>query len=270
MWSCAARSEHRIARIRRECPRGRADLVTGAQRRPSCPALRVGRERDGHPRCRLLAVAVSDRGQFSAAGKTEDRDHDHVRAVRDGGELGAAALAGPSMKRRPGGEVRRLTYRARPLQSVPVESDPRHRRRTGEARAVLARAQFPVKSMCSVLCSFVWWRAVVAAGEVGRPPNGSDEQPLSGRLCLVHRRDVSRFDEIDEPVRVLVAERVPDAEEHAVGGSQLFADAPLTQILRSGPQCSNSWDGRSLPSHQVSTARTSLKSSPVLFRSRPD
>lgn len=180
MWSCAARSEHRTARIRRECPRGRADLVTGAQRRPSCPALRVGRERDGHPRRHLLAVAVSDRGQFSAAGKTEDRDHDHVRAVRDGGELGAAALAGPSMKRRPGGEVRRLTYRARPLQSVPVESDPRHRRRTGQARAVLARAQFPVKFICSASCKVMSsYRTVEPAGMPGTAP-GRKEGALTG------------------------------------------------------------------------------------------
>jgi hypothetical protein len=80
---------------------------------------------------------------------------------------------------------------------------------------------------------------------MGRPPNGLDEQFLSGRLCLVHRRDVGRFDEIDEPVRVPGAEHVPYAAEHVAGGSQFIADgpdAPLTQILRSRPEFSTSWD----------------------------
>jgi hypothetical protein len=93
---------------------------------------------------------VSDRGQFGAASEAEDRHHDHVRAVGDGGELRVAALAGSSVKGRPSGEVGRLSCRARPLQGVPVETDPCHRWRTGQARAVLARAQFPVKSFCSV------------------------------------------------------------------------------------------------------------------------
>jgi hypothetical protein len=77
------------------------------------------------------------------------------------------------------------------------------------------------------LCLLCVGRAVVVMEGMGRPPNGSGEQFLSGRLCLVYRNDVGRFDENDEPVRAPLAEHVPDAGEHVAGGSQFTTDGPV-------------------------------------------
>lgn len=82
---------------------------------------------------------------------------------------------------------------------------------------------------CQVLvftscASSAWRRGAVAVEGMGRPPSGLDEQFLSGRLCLVQRRDGGRFDEIDEPVSAPGAEHVPYAAEHVAGGSQFIAD----------------------------------------------
>lgn len=106
------------------------------------------------------------------------------------------------------------------------------------------------------VASSAWWRAVVLWKGWGRPPNGLDERFLSGRLCLVHRPDVGRFDEIDEPVRVPVAERV--------GGRfsihHWWTGAPITQTLRSRPEFSKSLGcGLTLSSRQESTARIVVK-----------
>ncbi len=58
---------------------------------------------------------------------------------------------------------------------------------------------FPCQVHVFTSCaSSAGWRAVVAVDGVRRPPIGSNEQFLSGRLCLVHQLDVGRFGEIGE------------------------------------------------------------------------
>ncbi|MFI8281116.1 hypothetical protein ACIGBH_40915 [Streptomyces sp. NPDC085929] len=73
---------------------------------------------------------------------------------------------------------------------------------------------------------------MVAVEGMGRPPNGLDERFLSGRLCLVHRRDVGRFDEIDDLFVFRAPSMFPYAAEHMAGGSQFITDDPVLHSPR--------------------------------------